>query len=59
MVSPDEKAKGGLGGGTMREGMTGESEHSRSRALVAPEERREKHAREIREIESCVLGSNC
>ena len=43
----------------MREGMTGESEHSRSKALVAPEERREKHAREIGEIESCVLGSNC
>ena len=43
----------------MREGMTGESEHSRSRALLAPEDRREKHASEIGEIETCLLGSNC
>ena len=44
----------------MREGTTGESEHSRSRALLAPEDRREKHAREIGEIETWLfLGSNC
>ena len=60
LVSPDEKAKGRSGRGDHERGKTGESEHSRSRALLAPEDRREKHAREIGEIETWLfLGSNC
>ena len=56
LVSSDEKANREAWVGDMREGSTGESEHSRSRALRAPEKRGKKHAGEIGEIDTCVLG---
>ena len=56
-MSPDEKANREAWVGDMREGSTGESEYSRSKALRAPERRGEETCRGDRGDRDCVLGS--